>query len=79
MSCSNCQIHPERPFQSPGEDLALAEGLRDHPVLRAVPCPEGRPQFGIEENFYRCAKCGQLWCHAESDAPFRGSWQKVDE
>jgi len=76
MSCTECEIYPEGVFQSPQEDIDVETKLKDHPVLRPIPIPEGWPQWGLEEFFYRCKNCEQEWHYAQSDFPFRGWWAK---
>ena len=78
MSCTECEICPEGAFQSPQEDIDLETELKDHPVLRPIPIPDGGLYGGIvEEFFYRCTQCGQEWHYAQSDFPFRGWWSKL--
>ncbi len=77
MGCQDCTIHPVKRFDSPSEELELEARLRDHDSLQPASEPQGWRTFGVDENFYRCRNCGQVWVHAESDAPFRGSWQQV--
>jgi len=77
MSCAACEIRSEGGFHSPGEDLELEATLRDHPVLRPIPAPDGWTSYGLEEEFYRCTQCRQEWHHAHPDAPYKGSWEKL--
>ncbi len=76
MSCTECEIRPAGVFRSVGEDTDLEAILKDHPVLRPTPTPDGWPQYGLQEFFYRCAQCGQEWHYAQSDFPFQGFWAK---
>lgn len=34
---------------------------------------------GVDEYWYKCTSCGQLWRLVEPDPPFRGIWSKVTE
>ena len=78
MSCTECEICPEGAFQSPQEYIDLETELKDHPVLRPIPIPDGGLYGGIvEEFFYRCKNCGQEWHYAQSDFPFKGWWSKL--
>ena len=77
MSCQHCEIRPQGAFRSPREELELEAMLRDHPVLRLTAVPGDWISYGLEEQFYRCDRCGQLWHHAQPDAPYKGVWEKL--
>lgn len=34
---------------------------------------------GLDENWFKCKKCGEVWRLVEPDPPFKGMWSRVSK
>jgi hypothetical protein len=52
--------------------------IKATPYFFSVPVKVPRSDVGLQENWYQCSKCKEIWRLVEPDPPFGGLWEKVN-
>jgi hypothetical protein len=67
-------------FQSIGEFERFQKFTNELAIEKELLEIHVRDQYfqGLEEQWYQCTKCSQIWRLVHPDYPFTGLWTKID-
>lgn len=76
--CGCNEFSQSRGFKGWDDFYAFVSYLNESCCFNKIPVRVPYSNVGLDESWYRCNRCNEVWRLVEPDPPFSGLWSRVD-